>query len=72
MVETKVERASHGHPVGQDTLYKAMGGLTGFSSMLEGYERLDSSGIGKICLLQKFAFVSIEPGEVEGNGEDGS
>jgi len=45
-VETKAEREARGHPVGVDTPYKAMGGLTGFSSLAEGYARLDSSGQG--------------------------
>ncbi|KAI0211617.1 hypothetical protein LSAT2_003546 [Lamellibrachia satsuma] len=46
IVETKKERTARGHPVGQDTIYKAMGGITGFSSLMEGYARLDESGIG--------------------------
>lgn len=47
VVETKEERLARGHPVGQDVPYQAMGGLTGFSSLMEGYMRLDPSGIGK-------------------------
>ena len=46
IVETKSEREKRGRPVGKDVPYKAMGGLTGFSSLAEGYMRLDSSGIG--------------------------
>lgn len=46
IVETKAEREARGHPVGMDTPYKAMGGLTGFSSLAEGYARLDPSGQG--------------------------
>ena len=46
IVETKEEREARGHPVGMDTPYKAMGGLTGFSSLAEGYMRLDPSGRG--------------------------
>jgi len=46
VVETKAEREARGHPVGVDTPYKAMGGLTGFSSLAEGYMRLDASGQG--------------------------
>jgi len=46
IVETKSEREARGHPVGLDTPYKAMGGLTGFSSLAEGYARLDPSGLG--------------------------
>lgn len=46
IVETKEERMSRGHPIGQDVPYQAMGGLTGFSSLMEGYMRLDPSGLG--------------------------
>lgn len=46
IVETKEERLARGHPVGQDVPYQAMGGLTGFSSLMDGYIRLDPSGIG--------------------------
>ncbi|CAH2282638.1 Hypothetical predicted protein [Pelobates cultripes] len=46
VVETKEERLAHGKPVGRDVPYAAMGGLTGFSSLAEGYMRLDDSGIG--------------------------
>ncbi|ELT93639.1 hypothetical protein CAPTEDRAFT_170026 [Capitella teleta] len=46
IVETKEEREARGHPVGQDVGYAAMGGLTGFSSLAEGYMRLDPSGRG--------------------------
>lgn len=46
LVETKDERLARGHPVGQDVPYQAMGGLTGFSSLMDGYMRLDPSGIG--------------------------
>ena len=49
VVETKEERQARGHPVGRDDVpYAAMGGLTGFSSLAEGYQRLDDSGIGKL------------------------
>lgn len=51
IVETKAERMARGHPVGQDVPYQAMGGLTGFSSLMEGYMRLDPSGIGNSCSL---------------------
>ena len=47
IVETKEERQARGHPIGHDVPYQAMGGLTGFSSLMEGYMRLDPSGIGK-------------------------
>ncbi|KAJ7322414.1 hypothetical protein JRQ81_018701 [Phrynocephalus forsythii] len=46
VVETKEERLAQGKPVGKDVPYAAMGGLTGFSSLAEGYMRLDDSGIG--------------------------
>ena len=46
IVETKEERLAQGHPVGQDVPYAAMGGITGFSSLMDGYMRLDDSGIG--------------------------
>ncbi|CAF0983441.1 unnamed protein product [Adineta steineri] len=35
------------HSTGYATSYKAMGGLTGFSSLAEGYLRLDPSGRGQ-------------------------
>ncbi|CAF4260477.1 unnamed protein product, partial [Adineta steineri] len=44
LVETKQEREERGHPTGYATPYKAMNGLTGFSSLAEGYLRLDPSG----------------------------
>lgn len=47
VVETRQERLAQGKPVGRDVPYAAMGGLTGFSSLAEGYMRLDDSGIGK-------------------------
>lgn len=50
-METKQERLAQGKPVGRDVPYAAMGGLTGFSSLAEGYMRLDDSGIGKWCGL---------------------
>jgi len=48
IVETGDEREARGHPLGEATPYAAMGGITGFSSMAEGYMRLDPSGKGKI------------------------
>ena len=45
-METKEERLARGHPIGQDVPYAAMGGITGFSSLMDGYMRLDDSGIG--------------------------
>ena len=47
VVENREERESRGHPIGYDTPYQAMGGLTGFSSLAEGYMRLDPSGRGR-------------------------
>ncbi|XP_061616895.1 protein FAM221A isoform X2 [Phyllopteryx taeniolatus] len=44
LVETKSEREARGRPVGQDVPYAAMGGLTGFSSLLDGYIALEASG----------------------------
>ena len=46
VVETGEEREARGHPLGEATPYAAMGGITGFSSMAEGYMRLDPSGKG--------------------------
>ncbi|PAA56001.1 hypothetical protein BOX15_Mlig008728g2 [Macrostomum lignano] len=46
LVETGEEREARGHPVGQSVPYKAMGGITGFSSLAAGYARLDPSGRG--------------------------
>ncbi|XP_018097629.1 protein FAM221A isoform X1 [Xenopus laevis] len=46
IVETKEERLAQGKPVGHDVPYASMGGLTGFSSLAEGYMRLDASGTG--------------------------
>lgn len=51
VVDTKNERLAQGKPVGQDVPYAAMGGLTGFSSLAEGYMRLDESGIGESILF---------------------
>ncbi|TWW65746.1 protein FAM221A isoform X1 [Takifugu flavidus] len=43
LVETKSEREARGRPVGRDVPYAAMGGLTGFSSLCEGYLSLETS-----------------------------
>ncbi len=58
LAETKDEREARGHPIGNDVPYQAMGGITGFSSLAEGYLRLDPSGRGNyiieylfICLI---------------------
>ncbi|XP_078521575.1 protein FAM221A-like [Lissotriton helveticus] len=50
VVETKEERLAQGKPVGLDVPYIAMGGLTGFSSLADGYMRLDDSGRGALPL----------------------
>lgn len=48
IVETGEEREARGHPLGESTPYAAMGGITGFSSLADGYQRLDPSGKGKL------------------------
>ncbi|XP_061597890.1 protein FAM221A [Cololabis saira] len=42
LVETKLEREARGQPVGKDVPHAAMGGLTGFSSLLDGYLALEA------------------------------
>ena len=62
LVETKEERERRGHPTGYATPYKAMGGLTGFSSLAEGYLRLDPSGRGqreKKCIRSILQFICV-------------
>ncbi|KAJ7991536.1 hypothetical protein DPEC_G00284890 [Dallia pectoralis] len=44
LVEMRAERKARGRPVGRAVPYAAMGGLTGFSSLADGYLRLDDSG----------------------------
>jgi len=47
LVESREQRVARGHPVSTvEPPYKAMGGVTGMSSMIDGYMRLDGSGIG--------------------------
>ncbi|GAB1598437.1 protein FAM221A-like isoform X1 [Argonauta hians] len=46
IVETTKEREQRGHPTGQPTYYAAAGGISGFSSLIDGYIRLDDSGAG--------------------------
>ncbi|XP_076865489.1 protein FAM221A isoform X3 [Brachyhypopomus gauderio] len=46
LVETREEREGRGLPVGMAVPYAAMGGLSGFSSLADGYLRLDPSGSG--------------------------
>ncbi|CAL8294294.1 unnamed protein product [Merluccius merluccius] len=40
LVETRQQRQAVGKPVGREVPYRAMGGLTGFSSLADGYLRL--------------------------------
>uniref|UniRef100_UPI0037E73054 protein FAM221A n=1 Tax=Semicossyphus pulcher TaxID=241346 RepID=UPI0037E73054 len=42
LVETKQERKARGRPTGRDVPYAAMGGLTGFSSLMDGYLALEA------------------------------
>ena len=47
LIESREERLARGHPVSKvEPPYKAMGGITGMSSMMDGYMRLDQSGMG--------------------------
>ena len=55
-VETREEREVRGHPIGQATPYAAMGGITGFSSLADGYARLDPSGQGEV-IVRRLNFV---------------
>lgn len=48
-VETKQERESRGQPVGRDVSYAAMGGLTGFGSLLDGYLALGTNESGELA-----------------------
>ena len=47
IVEGRSEREKRGKPVGRETGFQAMGGITGFSSLIHGYQRLDASGVGE-------------------------
>lgn len=47
-METKSERVARGRPVGRDVPYAAMGGLVGFSSLLEGHQGQGAAGSGEI------------------------
>ena len=60
LVETQEERERRGHPTGYATPYKAMGGLTGFSSLAEGYLRLDPSGRGSIGSIDRILALSTD------------
>ena len=47
IIESRDERIQRGHPVPTvEPPYAAMGGITGMSSLIDGYMRLDDSGIG--------------------------
>ncbi|XP_030003936.1 protein FAM221A [Sphaeramia orbicularis] len=46
LVETKAEREARGRPLGRDVPYAAMGGLTGFSSLIDGYLAMEASDLG--------------------------
>ncbi|XP_029370700.1 protein FAM221A [Echeneis naucrates] len=48
LIETKPEREARFQPVGRDVPYAAMGGLTGFSSLLDGYFALGGCGSGTL------------------------
>lgn len=53
-VETRQQRQAAGKPLGRDVPYRAMGGLTGFSSLADGYLRLETHpGPGDRLLLPK-------------------
>uniref|UniRef100_A0A668VHE8 Protein FAM221A n=1 Tax=Oreochromis aureus TaxID=47969 RepID=A0A668VHE8_OREAU len=61
LVETRLEREARGQPVGRDVPYAAMGGLTGFSSLIDGYLALEISGSGKtITAYNLFVFLPRE------------
>ncbi|XP_061123979.1 protein FAM221A [Syngnathus typhle] len=45
LVETKSESEARGRPVGEDVPYAAMGGLTGFCSMLDSYTALEANAL---------------------------
>ena len=62
VVETAEEREARGHPVGQAVPYAAMGGLTGFSSLAEGYMRLDPSGQGEWAQHSGWGWASVTVG----------
>ncbi|KAI4881196.1 hypothetical protein NFI96_001861 [Prochilodus magdalenae] len=55
LVESREEREARGLPVGRPVPYAAMGGLTGFSSLIEGYLRLDPSGSAKATLIHQMS-----------------
>lgn len=56
-VETKLEREARGRPIGRDVPYAAMGGLTGFSSLLDGYLALEASGSGELHMCSQYVTI---------------
>ncbi|XP_034561184.1 protein FAM221A [Notolabrus celidotus] len=48
LIETKQERETRGQPTGRGVPYAAMGGLTGFSSLLDGYIALEASSSDQV------------------------
>ncbi|GFO35059.1 protein fam221a-like [Plakobranchus ocellatus] len=60
IIETAEERQARGHPLGEAVPYQAMGGITGFSSLAEGYLRLDPSGRAAITGPEDKVFDDIE------------
>uniref|UniRef100_A0A8B9HL40 Protein FAM221A n=1 Tax=Astyanax mexicanus TaxID=7994 RepID=A0A8B9HL40_ASTMX len=61
LVETRAQREARGLPVGMDMPYAAMGGLTGFSSLAEGYLRLDPSGSGNAVQIYYSFYLIFSP-----------
>lgn len=59
IVETAEEREARGHPLGESTPYAAMGGITGFSSLADGYMRLDPSGKGGYFFFKSLDLIKI-------------
>lgn len=59
-VETKSEREARGKPVGKDVPYAAMGGLTGFSSLIDGYLSLETNDSWEAHLKSHEALMSYK------------
>lgn len=53
-METKSERVARGRPVGWDVPYAAMGGLIGFSSLLEGGLSVEARRSGELHSLSQY------------------
>lgn len=58
-VETKLEREARGRPTGRDVPYAAMGGLTGFSSLLDGYLALEAGGSGELHMHSRYVITEF-------------